>query len=304
MIDAPYPDDLAAKGWSLDLDYERIEQSDTWAIASPEQRPWLLMLWLMSWRQVPIASLPNDDRLIAARIGMPLERFVEWRDVLLSGWSLATNGRLYHATLTKVALKMASKRDKDRTRVANFRAKHQRTSEDSADVTRYTDVTNTNVRVSSSPSPSPSPIEVRESAPAAPSPSSDRPTEKPARPSRRVSAGRLKSLSDYLVECRDAGVKPIPDDHYIRRYCSDVGIEPDMLILAWLRFREEHTVGRRKTKKYIDWPDAFSNSVKDRWYRLWMVNSDGPASWTSEGLQARRAEEAKSTNQEEQHEPA
>ena len=140
-----------------------------------------------------------------------------------------------------------------------------------------------------------------EMQPASPSPSSDPPIEKPPG---KAAASRLKSLKTYLGECREAGVKPIPDDHYIRRYCSDVGIEPDMLVLAWLRFREEHTAGRRKAKKYIDWPDAFSSSVKDRWYRLWTVNADGPANWTSEGLQARRAEEAKNMEREGQHEPA
>jgi hypothetical protein len=139
-IDPPYPSDIEAKGWSLDLDYERIEQSDTWAIASSEQRPWLLMLWLVSWRQVPAASLPNNHKLIAARLGMPLEKFTEWADVLLSGWELATDGRLYHKTLTNHVLSMANKRNKDRARVANFRAKSQDTN---ADVTRYTHVTNT-----------------------------------------------------------------------------------------------------------------------------------------------------------------
>ena len=79
-IEPPYPADLEAKGWSLDLDYERIEQSDTWAIASADQRPWLLMLWMIAWRQSPVASLPNNDKLIAARIGMPLEQFAAWRD--------------------------------------------------------------------------------------------------------------------------------------------------------------------------------------------------------------------------------
>ncbi len=162
MNNPPYPDDLAAKGWSLELDHERIEQSDTWAIATAEQRPWLLMLWLMSWRQVPIASLPDNDKLIAARIGMPLQQFTEWREVLLSGWTLASNGRLYHSTLTEYVLKMAGKRDKDRARVAEFRAKRSATSEESSGVTRYTpatpandSVTTSDVRVSSAPQPQP-----------------------------------------------------------------------------------------------------------------------------------------------------
>lgn len=155
MIEAPYPSDLAAKGWALDLDYERIERSDTWAVASPEQRPWLLMVWLVSWRQVPVASLPNDDRLIAARIGMGVEQFKGWRDVMLSGWEVATDGRLYHATLTKHVLRMAEKRVKDRLRVTTFRASKAQPEASNGGVTRYTDVGNEDVRVSSTPTPTP-----------------------------------------------------------------------------------------------------------------------------------------------------
>jgi hypothetical protein len=153
-IDPPYPSDIEAKGWSLDLDYERIEQSDTWAIASSEQRPWLLMLWLVSWRQVPAASLPNNHKLIAARLGMPLEKFTEWADVLLSGWELATDGRLYHKTLTNHVLSMANKRNKDRARVANFRAKSQDTN---ADVDACNALHTRDQHVSSTPTPTPTP---------------------------------------------------------------------------------------------------------------------------------------------------
>ena len=150
----PYPADLEAKGWSLDLDYERIEQSDTWAIASPEQRPWLLMLWLVSWRQVPAASLPNNHRLIAARLGMPESKFAEWADVLLSGWELCTDGRLYHKTLTEHVLRMAAKRTKDRERVANYRAKSQQSNDD---VDSCNALHTSDQRVSSTPTPTPTP---------------------------------------------------------------------------------------------------------------------------------------------------
>jgi hypothetical protein len=156
-IEPPYPADLEAKGWNLDLDYERIEQSDTWAIASPEQRPWLLMLWMIAWRQSPVATLPDNDRLIAARIGLPIEKFVEWREVLLSGWELATDGRLYHRTLTQHALRMAEKRSKDRARVAAFRAKSSVVEASNDDVTRYQ-------RVSSAPTPTPTPTEEQKPA--------------------------------------------------------------------------------------------------------------------------------------------
>lgn len=111
--------------------------------------------------------------------------------------------------------------------------------------------------------------------------------DKPA----RVSRGD-KTLATYLAQCKESGVKAIPDDHHIRRYMRDAGITGDMAVLAWERFREEHTTGTRKAKRYTDWPGAFANSVKDRWYRLWAVNADGDANWTNEGLQAKRVFEA------------
>jgi hypothetical protein len=111
--------------------------------------------------------------------------------------------------------------------------------------------------------------------------------DKPTRPSRGG-----KTLKTYLAECREAGIKPIPDSHYVRAYIRDAGITEDMAAIAWLRFREDHTIGTRKDKRYSDWPAAFANSVKDRWYRLWLVNPEGAANWTNEGLQAVRVAEA------------
>ena len=83
---APYPSDLRAKGWRFALDYERIVQSDTWALASPSMRPWLLMTWMVAWQQTPCGSLSNSDELNAARIGMEVDQFVSNRKILLRGW--------------------------------------------------------------------------------------------------------------------------------------------------------------------------------------------------------------------------
>ena len=124
----------------------------------------------------------------------------------------------------------------------------------------------------------------------------DSPTEtagKPAAPAKPAPVSRGdKTLKTYIAECKAAGEKPIPEGHYVRTYCRDAGITDDMAAIAWLRFREDHTIGTRKAKRYTDWPAAFANSVKDRWYRLWLVNPEGEANWTNEGLQARRVTEA------------
>jgi hypothetical protein len=114
---------VQAKGWRFELDHERIERSDTWALAPAELRPWLLMLWMMAWRQEPCGSLPNDDELIAVRIGMPLETFMKVRAKLMRGWWLAEDGRLYHDTLVLRVLEMITKRRSEADRKARNRAK-------------------------------------------------------------------------------------------------------------------------------------------------------------------------------------
>lgn len=120
---APYPPDTRAKGWRFELDMERARQSDTWAIAAPDARPWLLMLWATAWEQTPCGSLPNDDELIAARIGMPAKLFAKHRAVLLRKWWLADDGRLYHAVLVQRALEMMKTRRSESDRKAAARAR-------------------------------------------------------------------------------------------------------------------------------------------------------------------------------------
>lgn len=121
MIESPYPLDTRAKGWRFSLDYERIRQSDTWALATPDARPWLLMLWMVAWEQTPCGSLPNDDELIAARIGMPPESFSPIRKSLMRGWEKGSDGRLYHKVITELVLEMIETKNKERDRKAAYR---------------------------------------------------------------------------------------------------------------------------------------------------------------------------------------
>lgn len=115
---------------------------------------------------------------------------------------------------------------------------------------------------------------------------------------------RTTTLAAYLDTCKALGSKAVPDDHHIRRYCEDAGITDEMLAIAWLRFREEHTVGARKAKRYIDWPETFANCVKSSWYGLWVCNTEGPANWTSKGLQEKRVADARRAEKEAANAPA
>ena len=114
----PYPEDTRAKGWRFELDHERIRQSDTWALAPAEIRPWLLMLWMVAWEQTPCGSLPANDELIAARMGMQPKAFAKARPALMRGWWAADDGRLYHDTLAERVTEMMTRRRKESDRKA------------------------------------------------------------------------------------------------------------------------------------------------------------------------------------------
>lgn len=158
----PYPSDTRAKGWRFEIDHERIRQSDTWALASNEIRPWLLMLWMVAWEQTPCASLPNEDELIAARIGMSPKLFAKHKSILLRGWWEAEDGRLYHSTMVERVVCMLNKRVKDAKRTADNRKRKSESPDSHADVTRDTVATHNNVtdasHASSTPEPEPEPI--------------------------------------------------------------------------------------------------------------------------------------------------
>ena len=123
-------------------------------------------------------------------------------------------------------------------------------------------------------------------------------------PRKPRAASLESSLTEYLERCKADGVKPIPADHAIQAYCRDAGITDEMRQIAWLVFKDRHLTNP-KTKKYLNWPAAFANSVKDRWYRLWNVNAEGHADWSPAGLQAKRVIETRMNETKEQdHAPA
>jgi uncharacterized protein YdaU (DUF1376 family) len=125
VIEPPYPADTRAKGWRFELDYERIRQSDTWALTPAEHRPWLLMLWMVSWEQTPCGSMPADDELIAARIGMAPESFAQVKRILLRGWTKGSDGRLYHKVITERVLEMVAAKEREKTRKAQYRKRQK-----------------------------------------------------------------------------------------------------------------------------------------------------------------------------------
>jgi uncharacterized protein YdaU (DUF1376 family) len=139
---APYPADTLARGWRFEVDMEKVKRSETWLRAKTgEVRGALLLLWGESWQQTPCGTLPADDDLVALIIDMPRAKFAKYREVLMRGWWLASDGRLYHETVTERVLAMLEKRAKDAERSANRRARQSAAAGDPASITGASRVT-------------------------------------------------------------------------------------------------------------------------------------------------------------------
>lgn len=117
----PYPTDMRAKGYRLELDYERIIQSDTWSLASTTEKPLVLMSLFVAWQQTPCGTLPKDDLLIAARLGIDLSNFLDHKAVLLRNWEEHSDGRLYHPVMTELVLEKIARRDRETQRKSAYR---------------------------------------------------------------------------------------------------------------------------------------------------------------------------------------
>lgn len=102
------------------------------------------------------------------------------------------------------------------------------------------------------------------------------------------------TLTTYLANCKQDGIKPIPADHSIRDYCRDAGISDEMLQVAWCVFRDDYQAGTNKSKRYKDWPGHFANAVRGCWAKLWYTDAAaGCVVWTSRGLQEKAVLDAR-----------
>lgn len=89
----------------MPLDVVRLRDSDIAALSTAEEFRAAVLLWCASWHQVPAASLPDDDRVLAQLAGYG-RVVAEWRKVrtgALRGWVKCSDGRLYHAVVAEKA---------------------------------------------------------------------------------------------------------------------------------------------------------------------------------------------------------
>lgn len=108
----------------MPLDVVRLRDSETAVLASGDAFRAAVLLWCAAWHQVPAASLPNDDRLLAnlAGYGRDMRGWKAVRDDALRGFVECSDGRLYHPVIAEKAIEAAAKRKSQRDRTAKATA--------------------------------------------------------------------------------------------------------------------------------------------------------------------------------------
>lgn len=89
----------------MPLHVARLRDSDLAARAHPEALWYAVMLWSASWHQLPAASLPDDEVVLArlCGLGRDLRTFRKHRDDAMHGFVLCSDGRLYHPVVAEQA---------------------------------------------------------------------------------------------------------------------------------------------------------------------------------------------------------
>lgn len=122
--------DLRGMPW-MPLDTVRLIDSDLFALSTGDEFKAAVALWCKSWTQVPAASLPNDDRILAHLSGTA-SRWKRVKAMCMRGWVLCDDGRYYHPVIAEKALEAWKEREEfqdrqenESTRLQNFRAEHK-----------------------------------------------------------------------------------------------------------------------------------------------------------------------------------
>ncbi|AOJ93114.1 hypothetical protein WK22_10675 [Burkholderia multivorans] len=118
--------DLTGYRW-MPLDVIRVIDSDTFGISTGDEFKTAFRLWAKSWQQVPAASLPDDDRVLAHLAGLS-ENLPKWkkvRAVALRGFVKCSDGRLYHPVIAEKAIEAMQRRGDHAEREENQQTRQQ-----------------------------------------------------------------------------------------------------------------------------------------------------------------------------------
>ena len=105
----------------MPLDVVRLVDSDLSAVSTGDEFKAAVILWCKSWHQIPAASLPDDDRMLAhlAGFGRDLKSWLKVKDMALRGFEKCSDGRLYHRHVAEKAREAGEAKQRQRERTNN-----------------------------------------------------------------------------------------------------------------------------------------------------------------------------------------
>jgi len=119
---APY-DECAFPRPGLAISIAEIQSLNEWLACPEEHRAHFFYFYNLSLRNFPPGAWSMLPNVIAAMVGVGVD-VVE--NVLLNGWYMANDGRMYHPALAEIVKKDLARREKNRERVARHREKGTR----------------------------------------------------------------------------------------------------------------------------------------------------------------------------------
>lgn len=115
--------DLRGLEW-MPLFGDRLFASQTWITATAEAKIAALRLWWHAYaHEVPAASLPDDDALLAdyAGYGVLIKVWLKIKPAALRGWVKCSDGRLYHSVVADLANEAWKMRERNRAKQKRWR---------------------------------------------------------------------------------------------------------------------------------------------------------------------------------------
>jgi hypothetical protein len=260
----------------MPLDVVRLLDSDLFALSSGDEFKAAVALWCKCWLQLPAASLPNDDRILAslAGFGRDTKGWSKVKEMAMRGFVLCSDGRWYHSVIAIKASEAWKSRLKQREKSAKGNDKRWgKTSQgdphgDASCDPRGDATSDRKGKGEGDISPIP---------PAKPGAQSPKPAV-------------AVSLPAWLATVKAKGEKPIPDSDPVFDYAEQANIPMDLMRLCWVEFRARYS--EPNAKRYKDWRSVYRKAVRGNWLKLWFLTEDGYG-LTTAGQQAQRALEAK-----------
>ncbi|URL59600.1 hypothetical protein IM816_05750 [Luteibacter flocculans] len=323
---APIPSSVDLQDFQfLPLDVLRLRDSMLAVEASGDEFRAAVLLWCVSWHQVPAASLPNSEQALAAYAGYGRDP-KGWKKVragALRGFVLCDDGRLYHPVLAEKAaeawegkLKRRHLRECERIKKAaqragttpaypsfdEWKAHLAETGSDrweSPVVSQGTDKGQVDERPEGHGGDVPMeshPLKGQGIGTVDRDSGEGQEKGTEAKHGRTASdlpsAGASSKKGGVLLDTWIASLgdrDAIPADDPIFAYAENAGIPSEFLELSWFVFRAR---ARESKKRQVDWRQTYRNYVKGGYLKLWYIDGDGVHRLTSTGTEWQRVMEA------------